>query len=280
MKILNLSVLFALFTVACLFTALAVTAADENKNTPTIKTVFPRLNVETLVYSVKWDPPWYMFFLPKMEAGELTFRFQGIDEFRGKPVVKIVVNARSSGTLAKLTDIKVDDEFTFYSTPEDLCAEGSVSIIREGKRRRLLELEYFRDERRLHFRAFDELITPPLLFRDIRKTDLPPCVHDPFSALYLYRTLPLAKGYDKNLVIGNDDKVLEVRTRIVNQESVETPAGKFTAWKISTNALQRGLFSENGDFHVWFSADELKAPVRFEAKVRLGRVLGILKSID
>ena len=280
MKNLKISALAAFFAAVCLFTAgFWVKASEEKGNTPSIKTDFSRFTGETLVYSVKWDPPWYMFFLPSMEAGELTFRFQGMDEFRGKPSVNIVVEARSSGTLTKLADMKVEDEFIFYSNPEDLCAEGSVSKIREGKRRRLLELEYFRDERRLHFRAFDESVTPPQMQRDIEKTDIPPCVHDPFSALYLYRTLHMSKGYEKNLVVGNDDKVLDVRTRVENLQQVEIPTGRLTAWKVSTNALQRGLFSERGDFHIWFSADEIKAPVKFEAKVRLGRVIGILKSV-
>jgi len=277
----KLYVLFALFAATCLFTAcLAVKAAEGNNNAPPVKTDFSMFTGETLVYSIKWDPPWYMFFLPKMEAGELTFNFHGIDEYRGKPAVKIVVEARSSGTLARLADMKVEDEFIFYSNPETLCAEGSVSKIREGKRRRLLELEYFQDERKLHFRAFDESVTPPSLQRDVTKTDLPPCVRDPFSTLYFYRTLPLAKGYDKSFTVGNDDKVLEVRTRIENQDSVETPAGKFAAWKIRTDALSGGLFNQNGDFRIWVSADESKAPVRFEAKVRLGNVLGVLTSVS
>jgi len=281
-NIVKLPALFiTLFAAVCLLTAgLAVKAAEENKNAPPEKANFSRFIGETLVYSIKWDPPWYMFFLPKMEAGEMTFRFQGMDEFRGKPAVKIVVVARSSGTLARLANMEVEDEFLFYSNPETLCAEGSVSKIREGKRKRLLELEYFQDERRAHFRAFDESVTPPVLQRDVAMTDLPPCIQDPFTALYFYSTLPLAKGYAKNLIIGNDDKVLEVRTRIEKQEPVDTPAGKFTAWKVGTDALREGLFRENGDFRIWISADERKALVRFDAKVRLGYVLGVLKSAE
>ena len=275
--------LFALFAAVCLFTAgiaadIAIEAAEETE--PPVKTDFSMFAGETLVYSFVWDPPWYMFFLPKMEAGELTFRFLGIDEYRGKPAVKIVTEARSSGTLANLAKMKVEDEFIFYSDPEMLCAEGSVSKIREGKRMRLLELDYFRDERKLHFRAFDESVTPSILQKDVTKTDLPPCVRDPFTTLYFYRTLALAKGYEKSLSVGNDDKVLEVRTLVENQETVETPAGKFTAWKVRTDALSRGLFNQNGDFRVWMSADERKAPVRFEAKARLGHVVGVLKSVE
>ena len=263
---------------ACLFASgFAVKASGENGSDPPVKTDFSMFAGETLVYTFKWDPPWYMFFLPKMEAGELTFRFLGIDEYRGKPAVKIVIEARSSGALAKLADMKVEDEFIFYSDPETLCALGSVSKIREGKRMRLLELEYFQDERRLDFRAFDESVTPARLQKDVTVAGLPPCVRDPFSTLYFYRSLPLAKGYDKSFNVGNDDKVLEVRTRIESQERVDAPGGKLPAWKIRTDALQAGLFSQSGDFRIWMSADERKAPVRFEAKVRLGNVLGVLK---
>ena len=273
--------LFAFFAAACLFTAgLAVKADEEIKKPRPVKTDLSRFTGETLVYTIKWDPPWYMFFLPKMEAGEMTFKFQGIDEFKGKPALKIVVEARSSGSLAKLAKMEVEDVFQFYSDPETLCAKGSVSKIREGKRKRLLELEYFEDERRFHFLSLDESVTPPQVHKDITMDDLPPCVQDPFTALYFYSTLPLAKGYAKSMNIGNDDKVLEVHTRIESQESVETPAGKFTAWKIKTDALRGGLFREDGDFRVWVADDDRKALVRFDAKVRLGHVQGVLKSVE
>ena len=273
-----ISVILALFTAIRLFAVgFSVKEDDEKRNECTVKTDFPMFTGETLVYTFKWEPPWYMFFLPKMEAGELTFKFLGIEEYRGKPVVKIVIEARSSGALAKLADIKVEDEFIFYSDPETLCAEGSVSKIREGKRKRQLEVEYFQDERRLIFRAYDESVTPPQLQKDVTKSDLPQCVRDPFSTLYFYRTLPLVKGYEKIIAVGNDDKVLEVHTRIEKQESVPTPAGKVVAWKIRTDALRDGLFSQEGDFRIWMATDEHRAPVRFEANVRLGNVLGVLK---
>ena len=274
--------IFALFAAFCLLaagivTGAAIEAAKENELQ--VKTDFSMFTGETLVYSFIWEPPWYMFFLPKMEAGELTFRFQGIDEYRKKPVVKIVVEARSSGTLANLAKMKVEDEFLFYSDTEALCAEGSVSKIREGKRMRRLELEYFRDERKLNFRAFNESVTPPVLQKDVTKTDLPPCVRDPLSTLYFFRALPLAKGFEKSISVGNDDKALEVRARVEKQETVETPAGKIAAWKIRTDALSGGLFSQNGEFSIWMSADERKTPVRFEASVRLGHVVGVLKEL-
>ena len=274
-------VLLAFFAAVCIFAAdFADNTIENNHSHLPEKADISGFIGETLVYTIQWDPPWYMFFLPKMDAGELTFKLRGIEEYREKPALNVVVEARSSGTLTRLANFNVEDEFLFYSDPETLCARGGMSKISEGKRRRLLELEYLQDERGLLFRATDESVTPPRLLRDIRKGDLPPCVYDPFTALYLYRTLPLTKGYVKNLTIGNDDKVLEVRTKIENQENVNTPAGKFKSWKISTNAMRGGLFRESGDFYVWMAADAPKAPVKFDVKVRFGRVVGILKSVQ
>ena len=272
-------IIFIITTCVCVFSFTDIPQAQATAAPQAKIDVTPFIG-ERLVYSVKWDPPWYMFFLPAMEAGELELEFAGIEEFRGRPARRINLYARSSGSLAKLANMKVEDEFIFYAEPETLCAEGGTTRIREGKRQRFLELEYFQSERKLRFRATDESTTPPQLQKDVTKTDLPPCVQDPFSAFYSYRTLPLEKNHVKTLIIGNDDKVMDVQAKIDKQETINTPAGKFNAWKISTNALKGGLFQEGGQFHLWISADELKAIVFFEAKVRLGRVIGTLKSVS
>ena len=272
-------IIFLIATCVCMFSFADIPRPQATSAPQTRIDVSPFIG-ERLIYSIKWDPPWYMFFLPSMEAGELDLEFAGIEEFRGRPAHRINLYARSSGSLAKLANMKVEDEFIFYAEPETLCAEGGTTRIREGKRKRFLELEYFQSERKLRFRATDESTTPPQLQKDVTKTDLPPCVQDPFSAFYSYRTLPLGKDHIKTLTIGNDDKVMEVQARIDKQETIDTPVGKFNAWKISTNALKGGLFQEGGQFHLWVSADEWKAVVFFEAKVRFGRVIGTLKSVS
>jgi len=117
------------------------------------------------------------------------------------------------------------------------------------------------------------------LKKDIVKEDIPACVQDPFSALYAYRGEMLQQGLVRNHVIGNDDKIKEIRTLVEKQETINTPAGQFVSWKIRTDALKGGLFKEGGQFYFWLSADERRLPVQFEAKVSLGRVFGILKSV-
>ena len=39
---------------------------------------------EKLIYQMEWDPPWYLFFLPNMEAGEIEVQTEGEVEFRNE----------------------------------------------------------------------------------------------------------------------------------------------------------------------------------------------------
>ncbi len=235
---------------------------------------------ERLVYTVQWDPPWYFFFLPRMHAGEAELWLAEETEHRGRKVLRISFNARSSGALINLTGMKIEDHFVFLSETGTLCALRASSVIREGRRKRRIDVEYMGESGSLHIRDLDESVTPPAVRKDTVKEGIPACVQDPFSALYFLRTLPLTAGYEHTSLLANDDLIKEVRSRVKKQDVVEAPAGRFTAWKIETIALMGGLFKEGGQFSMWLSADEKKIPVQFEIQVKLGRVFGRLKEVS
>lgn len=255
----------------------AIASQDENPQTAP-KSSLSRYDGERFIYTVKWDPPWYLFFLPSMEAGELDISLAGISKFNGKFAYKIIIHARSSGMLSKMAGMKVKDEFVYYTDPSTLCTQGASGNIREGKRKRQLSLEYFAEERKLHFLEMDEAVNPPKVKKDVTKLNIPPCVQDPVSALYSYRNQSLDIGQEQTFTIGNDDKIKEVRTHVESKALVDTPTGKFQCWKVRADALTGGLFKEGGQFRIWISADEMKSPIQFEAKVSIGRVLGVMKS--
>jgi hypothetical protein len=233
---------------------------------------------ERLVYTVEWDPPWFFFFFPKMNAGEAELSLSEAD-YKGKKVYKILFKARSSGTLVRLSGVKIDDEFTCLSDPESLCTFAVTKKIREGKRKKQIDVEYLSETHQLWIRETDESVTPPKLKKDELKDNIPECVQDPFSALYSFRRMPLKTGFVQNFTVGNDDRIKEIKSQVENQETVQSGAGTFLSWRINTAALMGGLFKEGGQFRIWLSADERKLPVRFEAKMHLGRALGTLKSV-
>jgi hypothetical protein len=234
---------------------------------------------ERLVYLVKWDPPWYLFFLPNMEAGEIDLQLLGETEYKNKKALKISFKAHSSGRLMKLSGMKIEDEFTFLSEPETFCSLHVSQKIREGKRKRQIDVDYLRETKQLHIRIVDESVDPPKIRKDEIKDNVPPCVQDPFSALYTYRMSDLRPQHVQKFIIGNDDKFKEIQARVEKQEILDTPLGKLAAWNVNTTALKEGLFREGGQFRIWFSADERKLPLQFEVKVGLGRVFGRLTSV-
>ena len=234
---------------------------------------------EHAVYTVKWDPPWYLFFLPKMEAGEIDLRLTGMAEFNERPALKIILLVKSSGALAKLTGFVVEDQFVIYSEPDTLCSAGAFMKIHEGKKKRQRELEYLRESRQLRFREINEAVSPPKLSKDIVIDNVPDCFRDPISALYLYRSEKLGPGHNRAFLIVNNDKIREAKAQVEKMEAVQTPAGKFPAWRVKTDVMRGDLFREKGQLRLWLSADEKQIPVQFEARVGMGRMLGVLKSV-
>jgi len=229
---------------------------------------------EKLAYSIHWDPPWYLFFFPNMHAGDAELEITGGTEYQGRKVLKIIFKARSTGLLAKLSGMKIDDEFVFLSEPDTLCTLSVSKKIREGKRQRQIDVTYHPETRQLHIIEYDESVTPRKIMKDALKDDIPSCVQDPLSALYSLRRSPLEADSVITSVIGHDDVVKEVQSRVEKLENLDTDWGEIPAWRMKTVALMGGLFKKGGQFKIWISADAEQIPVRFEVKVPLGRVLG------
>lgn len=235
---------------------------------------------EKLSYSIYWDPPWYLFFFPNMHAGDAELSIEEGAEFQGRPALKIRFTMESTGTLSKISGMEIHDEFVFLTDPETLCTFTASKKIHEGKRRRRIEVQYLPETQQLHMLDYDESVEPRILKRDILKNDVPPCVHDPLSGLYDLRRRPLDNDSVVLTLIGHDDLLKEVESRVERLVALDTAAGKSAAWKLRTVSLVEGLFKRGGEFRIWLSADERQVPLQFEVKVKLGRVLGKLEKTE
>lgn len=280
----TVSAIKVLFLSAVLISPSIAAAAEslhaEKTGSPSIDPGPPLTMGERLTYSIEWNPPWYLFFWPKMHAADAELQITEDGEFKGRKAYRIVFKAQSSGILARISGMTIDDEFIFLSEPHTFCTFSVSKKIREGKRKRQIDVEYRRETKQLHILELDESVTPAKIKKDTLKEDIPPCVQDPLSALYFLRGIPLRKDSVHTSVIGHDDVVKEVKSKVLKLETVKTSEGKIPAWKIDTVALLGGLFKKGGQFKIWLSADERQVPLQFEVKVNIGRVTGKIKSID
>ena len=269
--------LFSMLMAAVLLTAASLLAAQRPGSSAAAPGPARLTPGEHLEYGIEWNPPWFLFFLPSMEAGTVELAVTGETVYEGERAIRIEFRARSSGTLARLTGLHIDDHFQFLTDPETLCTFTAIKQEREGKRKRDITVVYLRESRRLHIREIDVAVSPPQVKKDLYKEGIPECVRDLFSALYHTRRLEFSTGLRSSVVVGNNDSVREIEVRVEKKERVETPAGRYDAWRVNTIALVGGLFREGGEFRLWMTADEKKAPVQFTAKVNLGTVTGRLR---
>ena len=234
---------------------------------------------ETLVYEIRWDPPAWMFFLPTISAGELTIQFQHDARLDGKAVHRIAARAVSSGFFPKLTGVTVDDSFESIVDPRGFCSLKMTKKLREGKRLRDIVLTFDAERGTGHYLAYDAAKTPPAQLKDEEVKGVPACVQDILSGIYVTRLQELRSGNKFPLVLSDDGTVKQVEIRVKERETVEAIAGRFSAFKLETVSVFGGLFKGGGTFLVWFSDDAHRVPVKFEAKVKVGRVFGTVKQI-
>jgi len=251
-------------------------AAPANNLRPVSEVIPPG---EVLVYEIRWDPPAWMFFLPTISAGELTIHFQHEARLEGKTVHRIAARALSSGFFPKITGISVDDSFESMVDESGFCSLRMTKKLREGKRLRDIVLTFDPKRGTGRYLAHDAAKTPPAELKNEEVKNLPPCVQDILSGIYLVRLQELRSGEKFPLTVSDDGTVKQVEVRVKEKEAVEATAGRFSAWKVETVSVFGGLFKGGGTFLVWFSDDAHRVPVKFEAKVTVGRVFGTVKQI-
>ena len=269
--------------VVMLLCAVAFAAGRQSDAAPARKAApdrEPFLPGETLLYKVDWDPPWFLFFLPKMEAGRLELGVEESPPYEGKAAWKVRFRAYSSGTLASLTGVNVDDTFESVADPATLCTYSVSKQVREGKKKRDIKVRYEPEQSRLHILETDVAKAPPVITKDRFKENVPPCVMDIFAALYALRREQLVLGTSKRWILGDDDVVKEVETRVLKSEVVMGPAGPTNSLHVETVSLLGGLFKDGGQFRIWLSNDDRRVPLKFQVQVKLGKVDGRLVSAE
>jgi len=231
---------------------------------------------EKMVFQIKWNPPWYLFFLPSMEAGTADISISGALDYENRKAVKIVFAARSSGTFARLAGFKIDHHYEIFADPEGFCSYAVSKREREKDKKRDIEIIYLKESRRLHIKETDVSVTPAVVKKDKYVEDVPECVQDYLAAIYFLRMKGIEPGSVIRSVVGENETVKDLEAHAEKRERVDTLTGRYDTWRVDIKALKGALFRGGGQFKVWMTANEQKVPVQFEVKTSVGKVTGKL----
>jgi hypothetical protein len=250
------------------------------KDKPHPSTSLPFPDGETMSFEVRWDSPAWLFFLPSMQAGEITFEAHLTDSAEpGQKFWRLIGQARSSGTLASLTGLNVQDDFESWMDAKEFCSRQILKKIREGSRHRDVETQFFCDQGCLYHLETDPRQSPPKVIRSQEIVGIPSCVQDVISIFYAIRIQSLEVGKRYSLSVSDNGRTKTIQGFIEREETVKTNIGILPTYKIRTESLFGGLFREGGEFFIWLHKEN-KYPVRFEAKVKLGKIFGRITSYN
>ncbi len=227
---------------------------------------------EEVRYEVNWKP---LFLFPAFKAGEVRLTVE-TTRYQERDAYKISAWASSDGLLKSVAGLDVRDYFESITDGLSFRSQRFVQQTRQNQRRRDLEVVMDYSQNRTTIREFDVSVDPPRQIRSEVRDSLPPDVADTLSVFYAARLRKMMPGDQYLVHLSDNGKIQDIQLRVVAKENVKTDLGRFETVKITT---QGGIFREGGDFRIWYTLDNLRVPVKFEADVKFGKIYGQLVHI-
>ena len=202
----------------------------------------------------------YAMTILGIAGGDLTLKAEET-LWNGRSAYKFELSAVSNDFLSKL--FLVRDYMVSWVDPKTFHSLRFEKHTVEGKRARdeLTEFDYERDTARV------DGVPRPLLEATL----------DSLSSVYYLRTLDLDRDNAVELaVFAREPNTL--RVQIQSRERIVTPAGAFDTVRIEPRSSGANLLGKN--LVLWLTDDERKIPVQIKSKLKVGTLIGKLKSVE
>ena len=195
-------------------------------------------------------------------AGKARMRVDGIEMVRGRPAYHVIFTVDGGVPL-----FRVHDRYESWIDVETLASLRHHQRISEGRYRRTTTYEIY-PERAEYQKQGDSVrasVSNPL---------------DDGSFIYAVRAAGVRVGETRR-----DDRYFRpdrnpVVLTGVRQDTVTVGAGTFAATVVRPTIRTSGIFSEDGQAHVWFTDDESRYPVQVKAKFAKFSLTLTLQSIE
>ena len=227
---------------------------------------------ERVRYEVRWRP---LPFMPSMKAGEIDFQILR-QEFEGTPAYRITARARSKGFLASM-GLKIEDDFESIVDARDFRSLRFIHRKRHSKRKRDLEMRVDYEAGHALVREVDLTDNPGRTIRNQKIEGIPGGISDVVSVFYVGRLRELLPEQTYLIHLYDNGRIKRVQVQVEAVEQVRSGLDSHDSVRVRTEG---GIFKSGGHFLIWYSRDDLRLPVRFQASAKLGRVFGKLIMIE
>jgi Protein of unknown function (DUF3108) len=211
-----------------------------------------------------------------MAAGDFTVEVGPFKAIQDRKVYHIQAHAESSSVFSMF--YRLNDSIESFIDYEGIFSHRFHLILDETKQSRdALELYDYDKLRTFYWNKWNHRDRGYSESKEYG--DIPPWSQDSVSALYYVRTLPLKDGDVYTFPVVSEGKPWEAVVTVLRREIVDSPMGKVQAIVVKPETKFRGVLQKRGDSFIWLTDDDRRIPIRLEAKVKIGTVVGSLKQV-
>lgn len=211
-------------------------------------------------------------------AGRIALTTMTLKEIGGKNAYHFHVKMTSAPFYKMIYE--VNDYLDSYLDTEKFLPIKYMLVQRETKQD-VDDLQLFDNEKMktiYHYRRLKKKDNSEK--KESNEAILPRFYQDSFSVLYFLRGLEFNIGDHYEFPIITRGKVWLLKATIAAKEEISVAVGKRMAYKVNAVTQYPGVLKSDGEAAFWFSADDKKQLLKFEAKVKLGTIDGVLVEIN
>lgn len=242
----------------------------DKKAEPLWATFRPNFNVnEQMVFDVKYFG---------ITAGRIALTTMTLKDIGGKKAYHFHVKMTSAPFYKMIYE--VNDYLDSYLDTQKFLPIKYMLVQRETKQD-VDDLQLFDNEKMRTFYRYRRLKKKDnSVSNQSDEAHLPRFYQDSFSVLYFLRGLEFNLGDHYEFPIITRGKVWLLKATIATKEEITTAVGKRMAYRVNAVTQYPGVLKSDGEAAFWFSADDKKQLLKFEAKVKLGTIDGVLVEIN
>jgi hypothetical protein len=265
--------------------------AKKNKSQPVGKPIYKEGYPEKYKKLDKMTKRYWSKVVPKVFEGEKThmdLNYMGVST--GKVVITTQPDTKLGDSEVHHFHARVKTS-TYYSYLYELddniesfvdkktFTPVKFSLIQRESSQNVDDLQLF-DKEELKTYTFHKRDRDGKIKKSKKVKPTPIRFQDALSILFYLRGLPYSKGEEYTVPLMNKGKVLLLKATSEVVETIETEIGDKEAIKVSASTQYSGETLKSGNMTFWFSNDEQRTFLRFNAEVKMGSVSGDIEKYE
>lgn len=210
-------------------------------------------------------------------AGDVTLEVRPFVKVNGRKSYFFMGRAVTTSIFAMF--YAVDDWFETYVDFDTLVPSSYALHVKESKQ--LRETRSVFDWKQGVATWWDKKINSEKKVEEQKKTwEIPPFSQNVFSAVFYVRAFQLKPGKKIAFRVAHEGENLVVTAEVLRRERIKTPIGELDTLVLKPKIELDGVFKPVGDIFMWVTDDDRKFLVRVESKIKIGTIVGLVKSIE